>query len=322
MTGCIKKRFALSGYLVAIMVALSVQTAWAQTPLDCPPEPPSLVETVEKTMALPGKDRGYLWRITKDGRVSFLYGTMHIGRPEWIGLGPQLKKALKASDVVALELDPLDTAFAQSVAEHMVAVPVNLTPLVSARLVQAMKAVCTPVNALGLPENLREFSFLPVRQAQRHGLFSTFSSEIKLSLTARALSRTVVPLETVESQAAMLFESINVEDVSAQVESALDAFESGQSLRVLLRIADAWDRSNLEEVEDFEQWCECIRSESQRKQMRVLIDDRNPSLASSIDRMHSSGQRVFAGVGAAHMVGPKGLLALLQAMGFVVERVH
>jgi hypothetical protein len=55
--------------------------------------------------------------------------------------------------------------------------------------------------------------------------------------------------------------------------------------------------------------------------MKRLLDDRNSGLADGIERMHASGQRVFAAVGALHMVGPQGLPALLAARGFQVVAV-
>ena len=56
------------------------------------------------------RDRGLLWRITRDGHSSYLYGTLHVGKPAWQRLGPQVAAALRASDVLALEVDPGDPA--------------------------------------------------------------------------------------------------------------------------------------------------------------------------------------------------------------------
>ena len=55
--------------------------------------------------------------------------------------------------------------------------------------------------------------------------------------------------------------------------------------------------------------------------MKRLLDDRNPVLAAAIDSRHANGQRVFAGVGSLHMIGPNGLPALLARRGFQVVRV-
>ena len=78
---------------------------------------------------------------------------------------------------------------------------------------------------------------------------------------------------------------------------------------------------DLDELANYERWCECVVGDDDRRLMKRLLDDRNGGLADGIDALHREGRRVFAGVGVLHMVGPKGLPALLAARGFQVERV-
>ena len=54
------------------------------------------------------KDHGFLWRVARDGRSSYLYGTIHAAKAEWMFPGPLTLAALAASDTLALELDVLD----------------------------------------------------------------------------------------------------------------------------------------------------------------------------------------------------------------------
>jgi uncharacterized protein YbaP (TraB family) len=55
--------------------------------------------------------------------------------------------------------------------------------------------------------------------------------------------------------------------------------------------------------------------------MKRVLDDRNPGLAASIDALHLGGKRVFAAVGSLHMIGPRGLPALLARRGYRVEPI-
>ena len=77
-------------------------------PAICPP--PAPVPTAGELQAArrDAVDRGFLWRIRRDGRMSALYGTLHLGKVEWTVPGPRVAQALQDSDVVALEIDPLD----------------------------------------------------------------------------------------------------------------------------------------------------------------------------------------------------------------------
>ena len=50
------------------------------------------------------RDRGFLWRISKDGRSSYLYGTLHVGKLDWAFPGPRLAEALRDTDALAVEI--------------------------------------------------------------------------------------------------------------------------------------------------------------------------------------------------------------------------
>ena len=60
-------------------------TAWpllAAAQDDCPPPPaPPSAETLALAQGA-ARDRGFLWRLEKDGRSSWLYGTLHLARLE------------------------------------------------------------------------------------------------------------------------------------------------------------------------------------------------------------------------------------------------
>lgn len=56
------------------------------------------------------RDRGAWWRLEKDGRLSYLYATVHVGKKEWIMPGPTIVRALREADVIAVELDVSDPA--------------------------------------------------------------------------------------------------------------------------------------------------------------------------------------------------------------------
>jgi pheromone shutdown protein TraB len=50
-----------------------------------------------------------------------------------------------------------------------------------------------------------------------------------------------------------------------------------------------------------------------------LVEGRNAYLATRIDQLFQSGQKVVAVVGAAHVAGPKSVLAELRARGYTVR---
>jgi len=89
----------------------------AQTPAGpCPPQLQPPTQAQVQAAARAARDRGALWRITRDGSTSYLFGTVHVGKLEWTLPGPRLRSALAATDTIALEIDPTDPQMASRMA--------------------------------------------------------------------------------------------------------------------------------------------------------------------------------------------------------------
>lgn len=263
-------------------------------------------------------DRGMLWKLTRGGRVSYLFGTVHVGRPAWRLFGPRTAAALASSDTVALELDPTDPAIAAALSLGPMGPP--LPEALAQRLAQATERACLPAAALASLHPVLQAITLTVLDARWVGMDPAWSLEMLLAQRAKAARRQVVSLENVELQRAALVPD-NPADAQAVVEQNLKQLEDQTSRRVVERLVAAWERGDLETLGRYEAWCECTASEEERAFMRRLNDDRNPHLADRIAALHAQGRRVFAAVGALHMTGDQPLPRLLAERGFRVERV-
>ena len=264
-------------------------------------------------------DRGLLWRATRDGRSSWIFGTLHVGKPAWRRFGPQLAAALKASDVLALEIDPNDPALMAALVETTA--PKPLPAALQARLQQAFERACVAPEALAALHPVLQATTLTVLEARWLGMDPAFALEqLLLTQAALAPARRVVSLESAAQQKAALLPDDEAE-ATALLEQSLAQLEDRSSRRVLERMARAWERGDLAALEDYASWCECAASEEDRAFMRRLNDERNAGLADGIVAQHQQGRRVFAAVGALHMTGPQALPRLLAQRGFKVERI-
>ncbi len=301
--------------LAAGMLALASASAPAQAATACPPMLPGAAKAAPPGSA---RARGLLWRLTRDGRTSYLYGTLHIGKPAWRRLGPQLSAALRASDVLALEIDPSDPALLAALAElrHGAELPAALAE----RLKRAFARACVAPESLAELHPVLQATTLTVLEARWLGMDPSYAMEQLLGSEARALGRRVVSLETAAQQTAALVPDSDAE-AQAVIEQSLQQLEDRSTRRVLARLAAAWEAGDLVALDDYEVWCECIADESDRAFMRRLNDERNPLLADGVEALHRQGRRVFAAVGALHMTGPQPLPRLMQARGFRVERI-
>jgi uncharacterized protein YbaP (TraB family) len=269
----------------------------------------------------PAADRGVLWELHKDGRRSWLFGTLHVGKPDWARPGPQLAAALAASDVLALELDPAEAAAAPAAAaaaaqDSAEALPATLRE----RLAAAAERACLPRDALARLPPVLQATVLSLLDARWLGLDPSYAQEHLLAMQARERKLPVVALETVALQTGAL-EGGSPAQAQALITQTLDQIEDHRSRQVMARLANAWAAGDLQTLEDFERWCDCAPTEEDRAFLQRVNDARNPQLADGIAARHAGGQRVFAAVGALHMTGPAGLPRLLAERGFDVRRV-
>lgn len=309
--------------LALSLCAIGGVPALAQTPpLDCPPaaQPPS--EALFRQATAEAKDRGLLWRIRKDGHDSYLYGTLHVGRALWIAPGPKLAAALRESDSLALELDPLDPQVQATMRASLAKRPaVVLPPALRQRLDQQLARECVTEIAADLGPAEMQVMGLATLVGRRAGYDPAFGSEVLLSAMAQANGLPVRSLETVDQQLDALLAPDAAQAVEV-VEEALNDLESGRQEGVLLATVQAWAQSDAAAMENYEAWCECTDTPLARAQMHRLLEERNPLMARGIDQLHQQGKRVLAAVGSLHMVGPQGLPALLAKQGYTVQRLQ
>lgn len=319
-----RTRLVAAAIGLGLAVAAAAQTNPAQS-TDCPPalQPPTPAQ-LQAALRAAGNP-GALWRLTRDGASSFLFATLHVGKLEWAVPGPRLRAALAASETIALELDPTDPqVVARLNAAPPAGTPSALTPALAARLARRVEQGCVPPELRALVEAqhpVLKAVTLTLLDARRAGLEAAYGQELMLVGYAHAAQRRIVSLETPEAQLAALIPASTAE-LQASITGMLDQLDQGTARRTVDRLAAAWARGDLDELGRYEQWCDCVLDEADRALMRRLLDARNPGLADGIDALHRQGRgKVFAAVGALHMVGPQGLPALLKARGYTVERL-
>lgn len=309
--------------LAALVWALLGAPALADTaPAACPPVATAPSATRQAQAERSARDRGLLWQVTRDGRTSWLYGTIHIGRYEWTLPGPQVRAALQASDVLALELDPLDPRTAQALRSGMAPNPRHaLGDELARRLATQMQLACLPEAMMTqvAPEMIA--MTLMATMAQHDGLDAAHGIDVALARRARASGLPVVGLESPEAQLALLI-SPTQSRLQASLDRMLRDLEDGKVRPMMLRIARTWETGDERALIDYADWCDCANTPDERAQLKVLLNDRNPALADGIDALHAEGRRVFAAVGSLHLVGPEGVPAQLARRGYSVRRIE
>ncbi len=307
--------------LRCLLPALLCSGALAQALADCPPTAQAPTNEQVQAGLRNALDHGFLWRISKGGHSSWLFGTIHVARFEWMFPGPQVGLALAASDTIALELDPLNPDIRQRMAQGMAAQTTTPLPAPLQQRVQRLaQAECVPAQALAVFAPELQIAALTTLVGRRDGLDPAYGLENFLSGWGMGQKKLVVSLETPELQLKALRMGSDAETIEF-VANALDELERGQTGALVRRIAQVWVDGDLDALTRYESWCDCLKTAADRSAMARLLDDRNPDMADSIAAMHTGGRRVFAAVGSLHMVGPQGLPALMAQRGYRVERI-
>lgn len=312
---------------VLLMAALAASAAvHAQKPMEvgkaCPPPAAAPTPAQWQAAQANAKDRGPLWRISKDGRSSYLYGTLHVGKLAWTAPGPALTSALQASDTLALELDGEDPAIQRKIAQAMMRPSAAVPNDLKQRMLKVQSTLCIPPGAFETMHPIMQVTVFSLMAAQWDGLHGAFGSERVLTAAARAAGKRVRSLETVQTQMNALLFSQDAQELQALLASALEQHEKQQIRPGLQRMIRLWEAGDNAGMENYEQWCDCIKSDADRALYKRVNDARNPGMADSIDAMHQGGRSVLAAVGALHMTGVAALPKLMAERGYSVERVR
>ena len=296
----------------------------AQASPPAPACPPVATMPDAATMAqwlAQAQDRGPLWRVERDGRSAWLYGTIHVAKAEWVMPGPTILGALRQADQLALELDLLapDTmARLQTLIRQPAQAPA-LPDAVEQRIRHQEQRACVGAMLRGLRPEFR-VSALVTLAGRWQGLDPSYGIDATLAGIAHQVGKPVVALETPESQVQVLL-GADAQQTLDQVQDMLADLEDPARLQILLRLADDWQRADVDDLAAYPSWCDCLQTPAQRALEARLVGQRNVTMAAGIEALMTQGHSPFVAVGALHMSGPQGIPALLAARGYRVTRL-
>lgn len=138
---------------------------------------------------------------SRRGRTSYLYGTVHAGKAEWMYPGPTLARALKETDTIALEMDMFDSDIQTRIAKGMqTARRTPLPPALEQRLRRQAEAACLPYESLAPYSPEIKVVTLSLMLARKAGLEPAYAVDAMLAGFGHQLRHRVISLETPELQ--------------------------------------------------------------------------------------------------------------------------
>jgi uncharacterized protein len=271
---------------------------------------------------LHAQNRDFIWKASRGQSVVYLVGSVHLLSKDYYPLSPALDKAFKETDLLVEELHLGQMAQVES----------QMTILMRGMLPsgQTLDKVVSPatfalvserVKSLGLPiEPLSRFKpwalalTLLGLEWQAAGFDADLGLDKHFYDQAVAAGKEVQGLETIEFQISQ-FDEMSMEEQDRLLASTLRELETEKA--AVTTLANAWKAGDAPTVEKIV--LQELRKEPGMYQR--LLADRNRTWMPKIEALFSRKGRSFVVVGAAHLVGPDGLLALLKAKGYAIEQL-
>ncbi len=318
------RRCLCSAVVLSLLSAASARV-WA---VDVSPSP--LVQGTVRAKAqlspAPAKRHGILYKVSRDGQAAYLFGTIHVGAASFYPLAPEVSDALGASSALVLELDTnAELAYAHAVLAHGSyssggQIQNFIAPATLALLTQALHTLGITVASVQHLKPWLIANILMGLELQRSGYERTQGNEAVLLVLAQAQGKRVTELESADYQLA-LFDTLSAAQAERYLLESLRDLSDGSTLRKARATINAWvsgDTAALEALVPDAVGGNSMMSEFTR---RVLLGQRNPEMASGIERILQGGKTAFVGVGLLHLLGDDGLPQLLSQRGYRVERV-
>jgi uncharacterized protein YbaP (TraB family) len=265
-----------------------------------------------------------LWRFEHGAAIVYLAGSIHVMKPTLFPLPRQFEDAFRQANRLVVEVntdaaspDVLQTKFReyallpQGQTISTVLQPTTLA-LLSAHLESQAMAVA---NVASLRPAMLETQ-LAVARLSALGYAPQFGLE--QHFMAAAGNRPVLELETIDQQLAVLTSPpMSVQDeMLAETIDQMDTIEP-----VIAAMVVAWfagDEHEFRRLFDLETG----DSPEIRAFVRRLLEDRNVGMAKKIVGYLQTPGTTFVLVGAAHLTGPEGIVALLEARGLKIHRIN
>lgn len=262
-----------------------------------------------------------LWVVKDEDSTIYLFGTVHVLKPDTVWHTPAVDKALADSSELWIEVEADDPAVMQPLILKYGMDPANplskkLTPEQKARLDAAAMTVGVPPAAL---EPMRPWFAgltLGLVQMMKAGYDPQSGVEAKLKAEAKTAGKPIRTLETPDQQIGF-FGNLPSAIETEFLLSSLDEVDT--AMTELDKLVAAWASGDTEALD-------ALLSQEMKDKYpelhEVLLENRNKAWAESIDQILDGKGVIMIAVGAGHLVGEDSVQAQLAKRGIKAERLN
>ena len=267
-----------------------------------------------------------MWKIKGANSEVYLFGSLHLGLPDFYPLAKEIDSQFRSADYLVFEVDPnnmMNPTVMQSILQQGMLAPTEqlsdrLSPEVISNLQETLQSMGLPAQQFMRFRPWFITINLSTMQMLNLGYQPNYGVEMYL-LSQKSPDTQILELESMEEQLTFL----TALDSEAYLEYTLNTMEQGKEM--MDNMAKAWacaDKPVLTEllVDSFDM--EGIDNAELEALKATFLYDRNIKMANKIEEYIKQGTgKYFVIVGAAHYLGNKSVVDVLQQKGHKVESV-
>jgi uncharacterized protein len=262
------------------------------------------------------------WKATGKGGTIYLVGSIHVMSASFYPLNPALEAAFKDSDLLVEEVDMAEmsdpTTQLAMLTRGMLPPNQSLETVLTPATMALVKKATGALGANAAPLMRFKPWMLAIAlqgiQLMNAGFDPALGLDQHFYDQAKEAGRAVQGLETVEYQISR-FDGMTPEQQDRMLAETLKELETETT--TVGKLGDAWKAGDAPAVERIA----LADLKSDPAMYQRLLVERNKNWMPKIEALFARRTKAMVVVGAAHLIGPDGLLTMLKAQGYTIEQL-
>lgn len=255
-----------------------------------------------------------IYKIEKNNHYMYLFGTIHIGKKEMYPFPKKIEQALKESKFLVTETDVIDLMKGDYQDMCFLKEDKSLSDYLSTDAQEYLKKRAKEygLDYLSLQQYQLWYVMSLFLDAGTDDFSSDYGVDQKIMELADAYHLTNKFLETPKYQIEAMqkvYSENEAEKVIKQIPSLTE------SKKQLAQLYTDYIQGKLVDIE------EQLADEFDKKQNKILVEDRNKVWVEKFAAFIESGDIYFAAVGSGHLEGENGILTYFRDNGYVVKNI-
>ncbi len=268
------------------------------------------------------QDKAFFWEVSGEGEALYLLGSIHFANTGFYPLNARIESAFAESDNLVVEVDissadmgGIGLMIKQGSYPPGETIKDHLSPHTYQQLSRYLASQQLSLELLSQYKPGMLILTLTSMKLMQMGLSPDQGVDLHLLNRARG-NKNILELETLEEQLKLL---LDLGDGEAYLQQSLAEFDQyPQMVKVLI---EAWQRGDTRQLQELLIDKPLRDYPETRPVFERMFTQRNLRMADKIKGFLSQQKHYFVVVGAGHLIGEQGIIALLQNAGYRVRRL-